>query len=165
MASNSLPFLIEFKFEFKTKSASRVRVEFFIVNFASSSSVIFIEFTLSSSSFHWVYAWPVLGRFDRFYQIGPRTLKGPRTSRGPLLYYEAQNRGKCRKLNQCLIWTISPKLDKKNRQIGSFYNQALVKKKLMQLFDRVGLQFARKYLYRVLGGLHFIFCGSFLASI
>ena len=49
---------------------------------------------------------PVLGRFDRFYHIGPRTLKGPRASRGPLLYYEAQNKGKCYKLNQCLIWCI-----------------------------------------------------------
>ena len=50
---------------------------------------------------------PVLSRFDRFYQIGPRTLKGPRASGDPLLYYEAQNRGKCHKLNQCLIWIIS----------------------------------------------------------
>ena len=49
----------------------------------------------------------ILGRFNPFYQIGPRTLKGPRASRGPLLYYVAQNRGKCHKLNQCLIWTIS----------------------------------------------------------
>ena len=39
-------------------------------------------------------AGPVLGRYDRFYQTGPRTLKGPRASRNPLLYYKAQNREK-----------------------------------------------------------------------
>ena len=45
----------------------------------------------------WTHAGPVLDRFDQFYEIGPRA------SRGPLLYYEAQNGGKCHKLNQCLI--------------------------------------------------------------
>ena len=34
---------------------------------------------------------------------------------------------------------------KKNRQLGSFHKQALVKKRLTQLFDRVGLLFAKKY--------------------
>ena len=50
---------------------------------------------------------------------------------------------------------MSPKLDKKNRQLGSVYNQALVKKKFTQLFDHVGLLFTRKYLKIVLWGFHF----------
>ena len=58
-------------------------------------------------------AGPVLSLFDQCYQIGPRTLKGLRASGGPLLYYEAQNRRKCHKLNQCLIWTISRQVSPK----------------------------------------------------
>ena len=91
-------------------------------------------------------AGPVLNRFDRFYQIGPRTLKRSRASGGPLLYYEAQNRGKCRKLNQCLI-RMSPKLGKK--KIGNAVasnTKHKGKEKLTQLFDRVSLLFTRKYL-------------------
>ena len=44
---------------------------------------------------------PVLSRFDRFHQIGPRALKGPRASGSgcPFLYYEVQNNMKSHKLN------------------------------------------------------------------
>ena len=45
------------------------------------------------------YTGPVLSRFDRFHQIGPRALKGPRASGGPFLYYEVQNKMKSHKLN------------------------------------------------------------------
>ena len=63
-------------------------VDFYKYTVKRTTGEVFLKNTTTRTSFT---AGPVSSRFNRFYQIGPRTLKGPRASGGPFLYCEVQN--------------------------------------------------------------------------